>query len=139
MTKKNARRGAAVGVGVGLAAAAAAAAAGTYWLYGSKHAAKHRRQVKSWMLKARGEVLESVEKLQDINKAKYLAIVESVIARYAGKAGTTASELKQVARDLKDSWTHIQAAQKSGKRAVKKGRKVAKKAAKKAAKKVSKK
>lgn len=130
MAKKKSNTGSAAAIGVGLAAAAAAAA-GAYWLYGAKNAARHRRQVKSWMLKARGEVLEAVEKLQDIDKAKYLAIVESVVARYAGKAGTSRAELAQVAKDLKASWVHMQAAQKKGKRAAKVGRKIAKKVTKK--------
>ncbi|MBC7836654.1 hypothetical protein H7X87_02645 [Acetobacteraceae bacterium] len=138
MAKKNSNTGAAVGVGVGVAAAAAAAA-GAYWLYGAKDAAKHRRQARSWMLKARAEVLEGVEKLQDIDKAKYMGIVQGVMKRYAGVAGTSAGELKQVAKDLRDSWAHMQAAQQKGARAAKTGRKVGKKVAKRVKRKVSKK
>ncbi len=86
-------------------AAAAAAAAGAYWLYGSKNAAQHRRAVKSWMLKARAEVMDAVEKLQDIDKTKYMEIVNDVVARYAPHAST--AEIRQVIADLKDSWNYI--------------------------------
>ena len=64
MAKKQNNTGVALGVGV--AAAAAVAAAGAYWFYGSDHASQHRKQVKSWMLKARAEVMEAVEKVEDI-------------------------------------------------------------------------
>ena len=50
-----------VGLGIGLTAAAVAAA-GAYFLYGSKDANKNRKTVKSWMLKAKAEVLEQLEK-----------------------------------------------------------------------------
>ena len=53
-----------LGIGVGLTAAAVAAA-GAYFLYGSKGAAKNRKVVKSWAIKAKGEVLEAIEKAED--------------------------------------------------------------------------
>lgn len=134
MAKKQVGAGAVVGVGVGVAAAAAAAA-GAYWLYGAKDAAKHRKQARSWMLKARAEVLEAVEKLQDIDKSTYMSIVDGVMQRYAGVAGISAAEMKQVAKDLRDSWMHMQKATTSGTKAAKKGKKVAKKAVKKVSKK----
>ena len=43
-----------VGIGFGLTAAAVTAA-GAFFLYGSKEAAKNRKKVKGWMLKAKGE------------------------------------------------------------------------------------
>lgn len=119
-----------LGTVAGLAAAAAAAAAGAYWLYGAKDAAKNRKQVKGWMLKARGEVMESLEKLQDVDKGRYMAIVDNVLKRYKG-LGVSASELAQMGSDLKASWVHMQAATSKGARVAKTGRKVTKRAAKK--------
>jgi hypothetical protein len=100
--------GAGVGVAVGVAAAAAAAAAGAYWLYGSKDADKHRRQVRGWMLRARAEVLEAVEKLQEVSKEQYMEIVEGVMSRYAAFENVSASELAAMARELKSTWDYIQ-------------------------------
>ncbi len=100
-------------IGITGAVAAAAAAAGAYWFYGSVDAKKHRKQVKSFMLKARGEVLATVEKAKDIDKAKYYAIVEKVVGRYASAAGVTAAEVAEMTRDLKNTWVHMHAAHKA--------------------------
>ncbi|TAK59319.1 hypothetical protein EPO14_00080 [Patescibacteria group bacterium] len=100
-----------LGMKVGIAAgvtAAAAAAVGAYWLYGAKHSAKHRKMAKSWMLKARAEVMEAVEKMAAIDRAVYLRIVDEVMKRYASMKDSTADEVSKVARELKSSWSHIQ-------------------------------
>ena len=126
-TKKAA--GSAAGAEIAIAAALAAAGAGAYWLYGAKDASKHRKAAKSWMLKARGDVLEGVEKLKDIDKERYMQIVEGVMKRYKAMGGVTAAEAAQMASDFKDSWQHMHKAAKS------KAKKSVKKAAKKVAKK----
>jgi NAD(P)-dependent dehydrogenase (short-subunit alcohol dehydrogenase family) len=113
MTKKIST-GAAVGIGAA-AAAAAAAAAGAYWLYGSPDSLQHRRIAKSWMLKARAEVMDAVSKMQEIDKAAYLAIVDRVMNRYA-KLGITSNEMSQMMRDFKSAWEHMQAARAEGTR-----------------------
>lgn len=120
-----------VGAAAALTAAAAAAAAGAYWLYGAKDASKHRKVAKSWMLKARAEVMEAVEKLSDVDKAKYLAIVEEVARRYGSKAGVGTAEVARLAKDLKSSWNFINQQQKASKAPAKR-RPAAKKKAKKA-------
>jgi hypothetical protein len=117
------------GTAVALTAAAVAAAAGAYWLYGAKNAAKNRQMVKSWMLKARAEVMEAVEKLSEVDKAAYLRIVDEVLARYSSLAGVTSAELARVARDLKESWEHVNKAQRSASRPVRRAKRI-KKAAK---------
>jgi hypothetical protein len=96
-----------VGAAAAITAAAAAAAAGAYWLYGAKDAPKNRRKVKSWMLKARAEVMDAVENLSDVDKEQYLKIVDTVVRRYAGMAGAQQAEIRQLVRDLKDSWQYI--------------------------------
>jgi len=124
--------------GAAAAATAAAAAAAAYWFYGAKDAAKHRKQAKSFMLKARADVLDAVEaaveKVGEIDKQKYLAIVNQVVKNYAGKGGATSAQVTQMAKDLKGAWAHMQKASKEANRAGKAAKKVAKKA-KKAAKK----
>ena len=123
---------------VSAAAAAAAAAAGAYWFYGAKDAAKHRKSAKSWMLKARAEVLEAVEtivdKMGEIDKDTYLEIVDRVVKQYTGMKGVTSSEVAQMAKDLRGAWAHMQAASKQTKNAGKTAKKAVKKV-KKAAKK----
>ena len=93
--------------GVATAAALMAGAAGAYWLYGSPESAKHRKMAKSFMLKARAEALEAVEKAKDMDKQTYLNIVDGVVARYSKLSGITSAELAQMTRDLKASWAHM--------------------------------
>ncbi len=124
------------GAAVGIAAAAvisAATAAGAYWFYGAEHASKNRKQIKSWMLKARAEVLEQVEKISDIDKKAYLQLVDQVSQRYANVDGATSADLAHVQRDLKSAWQHVQRVRTEAKAAL--AKKVAAKAAKKPAKK----
>ena len=94
-------------IGVAAAATAAAAAAGAYWLYGAKNASKHRKMAKSFMLKARADVMDAVERVKDIDKTAYLAIVDKVVAKYGHVAGVTADEIAQMTKDLKSAWTHM--------------------------------
>lgn len=124
-----------VGVGVGLTAAAVAAA-GAYFLYGSKNAPKNRKMVKSWALKAKAEVLERLEKAQNMTEAEYNALIDSVAGVYGKMRGVTKSELAAFKKEMKGHWSRIK---KSGVvKEAKKGVTRAKKAPKKAAKKTKK-
>ena len=100
-----------IGVGTTVAAvtAAAAAAAGAYWLYGADNASKHRKVAKSWMLKARAEVMEAMEKAGAMDKKTYLDIVDNVVKGYSTIAGTQSKELAKLVSDLKASWRYVQA------------------------------
>jgi hypothetical protein len=137
MASKGTKTGGDLGTGtaIGVAAAAtaaAAAAAGAYWLYGAKHAAKHRKMAKSFMLKARADVMDAVEKVKDIDKTAYLAIVDKVVAKYSAVAGVTADEVAQMTKDLKAAWTHINAIHVTAKGLKKVAPKAVQKVAKKA-------
>lgn len=116
----------------GIAAAAAAAAAGAYWLYGAKDAKKHRLLAKSWMLKARAEVMDTVEKLKEIDKETYMQIVGEVAKRYGEAAGAGSAEAKRLMQDLKSGWAYVQAQKGPATRRAKAVKKSAKKAVKKA-------
>lgn len=100
---------------VGAAAAAAAvAAAGAYWFYGAADAAKHRKSARSWMLKARADVMEAVEaamqKVGEIDKETYGRIVDGVLKRYSSLAGASAAEMAQMSKDMKEAWKQMQRA-----------------------------
>lgn len=125
----------AVGIGVGLTAAAVAAA-GAYFLYGSKNAAKNRKAVKSWALKAKAEVLEKLEDAQNMTQEEYLALIDSVAATYQGVKSASKTDLATFKKEMKDHWTGIvkEVAPKkkpAAKKAVKKVADTVKKAAKK--------
>ena len=106
MAKKNAgglSRKQVIGIGAGLAAAAAA---GAYFLYG-KRGAQNRKKVRGWMLRAKGEILERLEQVKDLNREKYEEIVDTVIRRYRGVKGLDGREISRLVTELKSYWGNI--------------------------------
>ncbi len=115
-------------VGIGLATGAAAAAlAGVYYLYGTKAGAKQRVKIKGWMLKAKGEVLEQMEKMKKIDEKTYHAVVEGVTKQYKKIKRIDPKEVVALANDLKRHWKNIEAqikkVKKGAKRVAKKSKK----------------
>lgn len=95
-------------VGLGLAiTTAVAAAAGAYFLYGSKDAAKNRKAVKGWALRAKGEVLEGVEKVKHLDKEQYHALVDKVMKKYTKLKHVSNVEAAALRRELKGHWNNI--------------------------------
>lgn len=119
-----------VAAGVGLTAAAVAAA-GAYFLYGSDKAAKNRKTVKSWALKAKAEVLERLEDAKEMSADEYEELIATVAGTYAGVKGATKKDLKEFAAEMQDHWKAIE---KAGKPKAKKATKTAKSVTKAAAK-----
>lgn len=95
-----------VAVGAGLAAVAAAVA-GTYFLYGSKNAPKRRKQVKAWSLKARGEILEQLEKLSKVDEAIYHRVIKEVASKYKTLKRLDSKDVVEFVGELKDHWKDI--------------------------------
>lgn len=95
-----------VGIGAGVAALAAAAA-GAYYFYGSKNAAKNRRNLKGWMVKAQGEVMERVEDMKDISKDAYDKAVTQVMKGYRTAKKIAPAELAALETTLKQQWSAI--------------------------------
>lgn len=123
-TKKSGLSGAEkVGIGVGLTAAAVAAA-GAYFLYGSPNAAKNRKTVKGWMLKAKGEVLEALEKAERMTEKEFSALVSSVSSAYGKLPQVSKADMVAFKKEMGEHWKKLAktagAAGKKAKRAVKK-------------------
>lgn len=132
-TKKDLSAQQKVGIGVGLTTAAVAAA-GAYFLYGSKNASKNRRTVKSWMFKAKAEVLEALEKAQEMTEEEFNDLVETVSKTYGQLKDASKADIAEFKKEMKENWPKIA---KEGKQAVKKVKKAVakpKKTAKKATK-----
>ena len=89
--------------GVGLAALAAL---GTYLLAG-KRGAENREKISGWMLKMKGEVLEKVEEIKQLNKEEYYKIVDEISGRYAKLGKVGAAELEHLSTELKGAWEHL--------------------------------
>lgn len=107
--------GGAVGAGV---AGLAAAAIGAYWLYGAKNAAKNRKIAASWMLKARAEVMDAVEKMKEMDKDAYLKIVDAVVDKYSKTKSS--AEVMAIAKEMRAAWSQISAATKPAKKVARK-------------------
>jgi hypothetical protein len=105
MAKKSIGKDIAIGAGI---AAAVAAVAGAYFLYGAKDAAKNRKKVKAWSLKAKGEVLEKLEKLSDINEEIYHKIVDEVSAKYQKIKDIDQKDIENFVGELKSHWKKIE-------------------------------
>lgn len=106
-------------LGVG---ALAAAAAGTYFLFGKNaKVVKARKQVKSWSLKFKGDVLEKLENMQDISEDTYHKVIDEVSKGYKAVKNVDAAELMESATELKKHWKDIKKdlAPKAVKKAVK--------------------
>ena len=84
-----------------------AAAVGTYFLYGHKDAAKNRAKVKGWMLKAKGEVLEKLEKIDDVTEGVYHSTLDTVVAKYNKLKNIDPAELEGFVKQMKSHWGGI--------------------------------
>lgn len=93
----------AMGLGAGMAAAAVAAALGGYLLSG-KRGVKTRKQLKSWMLKAKGELLEKLETMKDVGQEAFNDSVDALVSKYSKVAGVSKEELEEMAVELKKQW-----------------------------------
>lgn len=96
-------RNKAIGAGIGLAALAAA---GAYFLYG-KRGAKNRAAIAGWTLQLKGQVLEKLESLKNVNQETYDKLVEDTVRRFGRVKNVSAAELKLITSDLKNAWSRI--------------------------------
>ena len=93
----------ALGAGIAIAAIAAA---GTYFLTG-KRGDKNREKISAWTLKMKGEVLEKMKKLKEVNQESYCELVDEIAARYHRVEKVSAEEIKRLTPELKSAWKHI--------------------------------
>lgn len=109
-------------------AAVGAVALGTYLLYGSENAKRNRKKAKSWMLKAKAEALEAVEKAKSLDRESYQKIIDNIEAKYKKLKHVDNKDLARLAIELK---SHYDDAAKKVKKTAKKATKKAKKTARK--------
>lgn len=121
MTQKHAAKKGGAGEAVAISAGLAALAAASYYFWGPK-GKEHRKGLKSWSIKMRGEVVEKIEKLQDVSEPVYRGIVDAVAAQYAREARASKTEIMALADDLKRTWRSIvSSTQKKPSRTTKRG------------------
>lgn len=100
---KSSNAGAVVAAIAGLTAAAV----GAYYLYGHKDADKNRAKVKSWMLKAKGEVLEHLENAGEVTESAYVSAVDTVAKKYNELKHINPGELSEFISEMKGHWNGI--------------------------------
>lgn len=124
---------------LGAVGATMAAAAGTYYLYGSKKASAHRRNVGAWMRKAEREIVREAKRLK--NKAytdqNIKRVIKEVAKRYEMARSLDPKDVKQFVAAVQKSWNDAgrtvrsrTGGMKTVKRAVKKARTSIRKVAK---------
>lgn len=93
---------------VGLGATAIAAIAGAVYLYGTASGKKARKEIKSWSLKAKGEVLEHLENMKDATQEGYEKAIDKVENKYKKMKNVDSAELAALMLELKTHWNNIQ-------------------------------
>lgn len=106
MTKKKTQSSSAVGAGIAVVASLAAAA-GAYFIYGTKEGAKTKKKVKGWALKAKGELLERIEKMKDVSEDSYKKAVSDVMKKYEKIKAEHGDEVDAVVKELNGYWNHL--------------------------------
>ena len=92
-----------------LAVGAIAGIAGMYFLHGQGKALKGNRQkIKSWMLKAKGEALEKVEKMKVADEKAYQDIIDNVMTKYNKLNPEDKAEIEALGSALKRHWKSIE-------------------------------
>jgi aminoglycoside phosphotransferase family enzyme len=123
-TGVNAKEMAMVGAGI------AAIAAGAYFFFGPQ-GKKHQKQMKGWMVRMKGEVLEKIEGAKEMSEEAYNEIVNTVARTHELAGKIPKEEIMALATDLKKQWRSIKKNASGTKKVVKKASATAKKTAKK--------
>lgn len=96
-----------MGLGIAGIVAAAAAAAGAVYLFGTKSGQKKGKQIKSWMIKMRADVMDEIKGMTDWSKEAYEKAVDTVMEKYKTLQEVNVEELVDVAGELKKHWNVI--------------------------------
>lgn len=86
---------------------AVALAAGAYYLYGTKDGAEKRKKLHGWTVKMKGEVMDKLEKMENVTEGKYHSVVEATAKKYAKFDNVRKTELVALVKDLKKHWKNI--------------------------------
>jgi hypothetical protein len=95
-----------VAAGLGIAATLIGAVATGFYLYGPK-GGDNRKKISAWTLKAKAEVLEKFEKVQEVTDETYAETVDAVTAKYAKLKNVGEDEAQKLNAELKRHWKAI--------------------------------
>jgi hypothetical protein len=117
MKKKTTKEGSGAMKLLTFGASLASLAATAYFFLGPQ-GEKNQKQVKSWAIKMKADVIEKLEQLREINEPVYNEIIDSVAAKYEKKLQSSPREIKALAQDLKKHWQTISSSARVKKGAV---------------------
>ncbi len=104
--------------GIFTGALAAGALAG-YLFYGPS-GAKNRKKLRGWMLRAKADVLDRVERTREITQDTYEELVHTVMDKYKKMKQVNDAEAEALARELKRYWRTVKRELSASAREVKK-------------------
>ena|SRR3989344_250839 len=89
-----------------------AALLGAYFLYGTKKGKQKRKDISGWMIKMKGEVVERLEGLKDVNEETYGKVVDDVSRHFQKIKKVSATELASLVAELKADWKALKRGEK---------------------------
>ncbi len=89
-----------------IAGITAALAAGAVYFYGDD-GEEHRKKLRSWVLKTKGDILEQLEDAEEVSKEKYAEFVDKAVAKFAEERAEKEAEVELLRSELKGKWEVI--------------------------------
>lgn len=102
----NTKTGSVVGGAVAVAAGVAVLSAAGYLLFGPQ-GKKNRKVVRGWTLKAKGELLERLEGMENVTAEEYHKAVAEVMKKYSALKNIAPAEIKKITDEFNKSWKAI--------------------------------
>jgi len=115
---QNNKAGKVLGAAVGAVAGVAALSAAAYVLFGAE-GKKHRKQIKGWAVKMKGEIIEKFEEAKEVTEPMYNKVVDEVASKYAKTKGVNEKEVKAIVADLRKHWKSLMKDAKGSKKSKK--------------------
>ncbi len=92
---------------IGITGLFASALLGAHLLFNTEKGKKSLKHIKSWAFKMKGELLEKVEKVKDIDETTYHKIIDELSGKYQKIKGMTVEEIAEITKELKSNWKKI--------------------------------
>jgi len=115
MEKKKVSKGLSSGQVVGISATVAAVGAAAYILFGPE-GKKHKKAIKGWAVKMKGEIIDKLEDVKEITEPVYHKIIDSVSAKYSKIKKVDPKDLEVAIAEVKKHWNTIMKDAKSKKK-----------------------
>jgi len=97
-----------------IGASLAGLAATAYFFLGPK-GQKNQKHAKAWAIKMKGDVVEKLEKANEVSEPVYHEIIDSVAKEYEKNKKAGHTEIGEIVQDLKKHWKTISKIAKSAK------------------------